>query len=90
MIHCIYTGLKHAYNLCDNVATQKEVRRFNAEFLWPFIITMKRSATIIENEKDIARIKNLFTEMRDMGMFENLVTMRAKKYKRRIEKFISQ
>ena len=90
MIECIYTGLKHAHNVCVDVATQKEARRFNAEFLWPFIITMKRSAAVIKNEKDIAQIKNMFTEMRDMGMFENPVTMRAKKYKRRIEKFISE
>ena len=90
MIDCICTGLKHAYSVCSCVATQKEERRFNAEFLWPFIITTKRSATIIENEKDIAQIKNLFIEMRDIGMFEKPVTMRAKKYKRRIEKFISE
>ena len=90
MIECIYTGLKHAYNLCVDVATKKEVRRFNAEFLWPFIITIKRSAALIENKKDIAQIKNMFMEMRDMGMFENPQRMRAKKYKRRIEKFISE
>ena len=51
---------------------------------------MKRSATVIENKKDIARIKNMFVEMRDMGVFENPLRMRAKKYKRRIEKFISE
>ena len=90
MIECICVGLKHAYGVCAGVATPKEARRFNAEFLWPFIITMKRLTTVIENKKDIARIKHLFTEMRDMGMLENPVRMRAKKYKRRIEKFISQ
>ena len=90
MLECICVGLKHAYGVCAGVATPKEARRFNAEFLWPFIITMKRLATVIENKKDIARIKQLFMEMRDMGILENPVRMRAKKYKRRIEKFISQ
>ena len=90
MIECICVGLKHTYGVCTDVATPKEARRFNAEFLWPFIITMKRLATVIENKKDIAQIKHLFMEMRDTGMFENPVRMRAKKYKRRIEKFISQ
>ncbi len=90
MIECICVGLKHAYGVCAGVATPKEARRFNAEFLWPFIITMKRSAAVIENKKDIARIKQLFMEMRDMGMLGNPVRMRAKKYKRRIEKFISR
>ena len=90
MIECVCTGLKHAYSVCSSVATQEETRRFNAEFLWPFIITMKRSASVITDKKDIAKIKKLFTELRDTGMFENPVTMRAKKYKRRIEKFISR
>ena len=90
MIECICVGLKHAYQVCQNVATPKERRCFNKEFLWPFMITMKRSSIVIENKKDIARIKSLFAEMRDMGMLEQPVTGRAKKYKRRIEKFISE
>ncbi|MBO7560152.1 MAG: glycosyltransferase family 2 protein [Alphaproteobacteria bacterium] len=90
IVECICTGLKQAYSVCSNFATKKEARRFNAEFLWPFIITIKRSAGIIENKKDIARIKNMFIEMRDLGILEKPVRMRAKKYKRRIEKFISE
>lgn len=90
MIECVFAGLKHAYILCTDVATQKETRWFNAEFLWPFIITMKRLAARVDNKKDTARIKNMFIEMHNMGMLENPIRMRAKKYKHRIEKFISQ
>ncbi len=90
MIECIHIGLKHAYCLCSDTAMPNERRRFYAEFLWPFIITMKRLSKLITDAKDVARIKQIFSEMRDMNMFENPPTVRARRYKRRIEKFISQ
>ena len=89
VIECICVGLKHAYSVCSGVAIQKkERRRFYTEFLWPFIITMKRLSTVITDAKDIARIKAMFSELWNMHMFENPLTMRARKYKRRIEKVI--
>jgi len=90
VIESICVGLKHAYKLYSEIATQSEYKHFNYEFLWPFIITLKRMSNAIKDEKDIARIKQMFMEMRDMGMFQNPPTIRTWKYKSRIEKFISQ
>ncbi|MCQ2581473.1 MAG: glycosyltransferase [Alphaproteobacteria bacterium] len=63
------------------------VKNWRREFLWPFIIIFMRSANKCKNKKHI--LKRLI-EMNNIGMFDNPPTIRARKYKRRIENFISQ
>ena len=59
---------------------------WNREFLWPFIITYMRAA---RNLPDVY-VKRHLVKMQKTGVFDNPPTMRARKYKHRIEKIISQ
>ena len=64
--------------------TQQWTKIWNREFLWPFIIIVMKNFSGTVREKK--QLKSLY----DMGVFNNPQTMRARKYKRKIEKFISQ
>ncbi|MBP5707779.1 MAG: glycosyltransferase family 2 protein [Alphaproteobacteria bacterium] len=66
--------------------TKKWTNVWQREFLWPFIISCVRTARNLSG----AYVKKQLTTMQRMGMFDNPPTMRARKYKRRIENIISQ
>ncbi len=74
----------------NNVATYKVqddwYNVWSRELLWPFIINCMRSMPSTNHKK----IKQRLVEMQNMGVFNNPPNMRARKYKRRIESFISQ
>ena len=57
------------------------------EFLWPFIIMCMRSENSV---KDKMFVKKRLMEMNKIGIFDNPPTFYARKYKRRIERLISQ
>jgi len=64
--------------------TQRWIKIWNREFLWPFIIIFMKNFSGTVREKK--QLKSLY----DMGVFDNPQTMRARKYKRKIEKIRSQ
>lgn len=66
--------------------TKKWINVWRKEFLWPFIITCVRAA----RDLPVAYVKKQLVKMQDKGIFDNPPTMRARKYKRRIENIISQ
>lgn len=65
----------------------KWIKIWRREFLWPFIITCIRSAFCIQDKQ---RVIDRLIKMQSLGVFDNSPTIRARKYKRRIEKIISQ
>lgn len=67
-------------------ATDKWMKSWNREFLWPFIIIFMRSVRNANDKTDIAK---RLIELKKQGIFDKPTTMRARKYKRRIEKIIS-
>lgn len=90
MIQSICKGLKHINKyIISKKISEKDKRIYEREFLWPFIITSMRLVRNLDTQKDINIVKNNFLQMYKLGIFNNPQTMRARKYKRRIEKFIS-
>ena len=67
--------------------TQEWMKRWNREFLWPFVITMVRALHQIDSVAKTHR--QILSKLYKTGMFNTPPTRRAKKYKRRIEEFIS-
>ncbi len=63
------------------------IKVWQKEFLWPFIIICMRAASGVA---DTGYVKKTLIKMEKLGVFESPQTMRARKYKRRIEKIISQ
>ncbi len=62
------------------------VKIWKREFLWPFIITCVRSVRAIQDKQ---RVIERLIKMKEMNIFDNPPTFRARKYKHRIEKIIS-
>ena len=67
-------------------ATDKWMKVWNREFLWPFIIIFMRSVRNVDDKTEIAK---RLVELKKHGIFDRPMTMRARKYKRRIEEIIS-
>ena len=89
MITSISKGLQLSYNLYKQKATLCEQKYYSKYFLWPFIIIMVRKFNSVDMESDKKKIKSEFVKLYNLGVFDNPPTMRARKYKRRIEKIIS-
>ena len=78
-------AIMYAFNSVSNSGqTTKWVRVWNKEFLWPFIITLIRASRNLANRY----VKKQLVKMTKVGVFDNPPTMRARKYKHRIEKII--
>jgi glycosyltransferase involved in cell wall biosynthesis len=90
MINSICSGLKYVYELYSDKATAKENDILNREFIWPFAITVMRAIRDLHDEQDIKTVKKQLINLYKIGVFNNPRTLRAYKYKHRIEKFISQ
>lgn len=65
---------------------KKWMRIWNREFLWPFIITSMRLGYEVD---DVDFVKKQLSEMVMIGALDNPPTLQARKYKRRIQRFIS-
>ncbi len=65
---------------------EKWIKVWKLEFLWPFIMIAMRSGAKVS---DVKFVKRRLLEMSKMDVFKNPPTLRARKYKSRIEKFIS-
>ena len=63
------------------------INLWNRQFLWPFIITVMRIGNKVD---DVDFMKKRLMEMSNLGVFNNPPTLRARKYKRRIQKFLSE
>lgn len=88
MIESITTGLEHAYKIYKKEASQKEFKHFVREFLWPFAIIAMRKTRNLENKFDLDVAKKAFTNLYNIGVFDKAYGLRAKKYRRKIKKFI--
>lgn len=91
MVESIATGLQYVHNVYLNRATARQRNYFNREFLWPFtIIMMRKIFANLGNKKFVARSRHIVSGLWAKGVFDNPVGMRARKYRRRIQKFIGK
>jgi len=90
MIESIATGLRATYELYSASASPKELKYFKREFLWPFIIIAMRKVRQLDNGPDIDVARRAFAALKCAGIFDDAPSPRAKKYRRRIEKFIGE
>lgn len=90
IITSIFYGLNFVHKLYKSNATADEMAYYNRNFLWPFVIIAYRKIRCLTNSKDLKEVRTGLSTLYKKGIFDNPPTMRARKYKRRIEKFISQ
>lgn len=88
MIESIATGVAATYKLYSTLASPAELKYFKREFLWPFIIIAMRKVRQLDNGPDVDVAKRAFSALKNAGVFDDAPSRRAKKYRRRIEKFI--
>ncbi len=90
MILSVCKGLSLSYDLYKKKANIREQKYYAKYFLWPFIIIAMRKISAVDLQSDKETIKTEFIKLYKQGVFDNPPTMRARKYKRRIDNFISQ
>ncbi len=89
MIDSIAAGLMYAYNLYCANATAREMKIYNREFLWPFIIIAAQKLRDLKNAEDIRVARERFTELYARGVMDRPANLRARRYRRRILSFIN-
>lgn len=91
MVESIAVGLQYAYDIYSGQATSRQRNHYNREFLWPFAITMMRKIfSGLETDDQKEKARQIVAQLWDSGVFDNPRGMRAKKYRRRIQKFIGK
>lgn len=88
MIESIATGLGYVHNLYCANARPSEMKHYVREFLWPFAIIAMRKIKKLDNPLDIAVAARALGNLYDAGVFDNAPNMRARRYRRRIRKFV--
>ena len=88
MIESIATGLGNVFEKYKTLATQKEFKHFNKEFLWPFTIIAMRKTKDLDNRFDVQVAKRVFANLFNQGICDKPYNLRTRKYRRRIKKFI--
>ncbi len=90
MIESLAVGLEYTHTMYDALATPRELRHFNREFLWPFIIITMRKVRELDTDEDRRAVVGALRALRDSGVFDNPPNGRARKYSRRIDEFINR
>lgn len=90
MIESIATGIENVFSLYSAYASDREFKHFNREFLWPFTIIAMRKVKELDNKLDVAVAQRAFENLYKQGVFDKTPTLRARKYRRKIKKFINQ
>ncbi|MDR1337533.1 MAG: glycosyltransferase [Rickettsiales bacterium] len=84
-------GLESSYNMYRARATDYEKIAWEREVMWPVIVyQIFRKVRYIKKSADAEFIKETLLRFKEMGMFDNPQTWRAKIYQRRILKYINQ
>lgn len=81
-------AIMRSYGVASRVASPREMRRWQREFLWPFIFTCARAVRRAGDAVDRNKAVQSLREMDGMGCFDNPSGMRARKYRRWIRRFI--
>ncbi|MDE5615507.1 MAG: glycosyltransferase [Alphaproteobacteria bacterium] len=83
-------AIVRSYRVVQQTAKPSEMRRWQREFLWPFIFTCTRAIRRAGDAVDVGGAVKRLREMDGMGCFDNPANMRARKYRRWIRRFISK
>ncbi|MDR2413337.1 MAG: glycosyltransferase [Rickettsiales bacterium] len=82
-------GLEYSYKLYKDQASDYEMNTWNREFMWPVIIyQVVRRLKYVDDEKDLAEIRAELSKFDKLGMFDNPPNFCARRYRRKIRKFI--
>ena len=84
-------AVKHSYldMLKQNVSWINR-RRWKARFMWDILSRVYVYAKKIDDKDELQIIKSRLIDLKNIGVFDNLPDCHAWRYKRRIEKLISQ
>ncbi len=83
-------SIARSYEAAAAVARPGEMRRWQREFLWPFIITCVRAVRRAGDEINRQSAVDRLQHMEKMGCFDNPSGYRARKYRRWIRGFIKK
>jgi len=91
MIESIAVGLQYANDVYRDNANVHQRAYFNREFLWPFTIIMMRKVFFcIDSHRHKETVRRVIARLWSAGVFDNPPTWRARKYRRRIKRFIDR
>jgi len=82
-------AIMRSYCVVRTVASASEMRMWQKEFLWPFIFTCARAIRNAGDDIDLAKAGDRMTEMARIGCFDNPPNLRARKYRRKIRRFMA-
>jgi len=83
-------SIMRSYDVANKFALPCEMHRWRRDFLWPFIFTCVRAIRRAGDRSGTRRAVLLLRKMDKKGCFDNPPNMRARKYRRRIHRFIEQ
>ncbi|MBQ7409288.1 MAG: glycosyltransferase [Alphaproteobacteria bacterium] len=66
------TGIKSAYSLYAENATDDQMKKWQSQFMWFFVNWAFRKLKYLKTEEEIKSARDEFTEMRDMGIFNDV------------------
>ena len=88
MIESITSGIERVYSIYLSNASYKEQKYYKKEFLWPFIIIAMRKVKDLDNRLDLEVAVRAFSNLYNLGVFNDPPNFRSKKYFKRIKKLI--
>ncbi len=83
-------AIGRSYGVAKDCASPREMRRWQREFLWPFIFTCARAIRRADDGVNMRTAVAGLQKLQDMGCFDNPPNMRARKYRRWICGFIEK
>lgn len=90
ILESLATGMKEAYKLYSEQADPYAMKKWQREFLWPFIFHAYSKIEKLKDPQDIEVAKDIFTEMTELGLIDHPYDLRTRKYRRRILRFIKK
>ena len=66
------TGIKSAYSLYVKKATDDQMKKWQSQFMWFFVNWAFRKLKYLKTDEEIQSARDEFTEMRDMGIFNDV------------------
>lgn len=88
VVKSLSVGIKYVFDLYDKKS--KEYKYISREMLWPFIVRMYQYAQKITDDNEKYQAIDFIKSLNDNGVFDYTPNMHARRYKRRILKYITK
>lgn len=90
ILHSLCEGIKSAYLLYKDKATEYQMQQWSLNFKWYFIKWAFRKVRFLDNKADIESARKQFCDLEKMGAFDNPPTKWARNLHSDIRKFIKE